>query len=143
MKLRPELYTTIAPDDLWRFYSDAGGIFVGGGNASDPKLIPAKGFRPRDVDIVFDTLECVHFVLPNPTKGISFADNIPRLERLGITGVVWKLPAGAVLPRGLVFNVKDRDHPLLNAGTRMSLPEFSAKLRVLAQQMLPTETRIR
>jgi hypothetical protein len=136
-------YTTIQPDELWHVYSDVAAIFRGGGGPTSPKLIGAKGPSARHLDIVYDSVECIELVVPNRAKGLSFSDSVERLQRLNIGGEVWMLPRGATLPRGLVFNYLEIDHPLLNAGVRMSVMEFSAKALVLAHQMVRTGIRIR
>ena len=46
------------------------------------------------------------------------------------------------MPEGLVFNVKDFTHPLLNVSRRMSLAEFSEKLKVLAGKLKPAKVKI-
>jgi hypothetical protein len=136
-------YTTIQPEELWHVYSNVEAIFRGGGSANSPKLVGTKGPSARHLDIVYDSIECIEFVIPNRMKGLSFSGSIERLQRLNLGGDVWKLPRGATLPRGLVFNYLEKDHPLLNTGVRMSVMEFSAKALVLAQQMVRTGIRIR
>jgi len=136
-------YTTIHPDELWQVYAQVQALFRGGGSGTSPKLVGTKGPSARHLDIVYDPVECIEIVVPNPTKGLSFADSVERLQRLNIGGVVWKLPRGSTLPKGLVFNYLELDHPLLNAAVRMSVVEFSAKALVLANQMVPTGIRIR
>lgn len=81
--------------------------------------------------------------IPDSTKGLSFADNIPKLSKNPtISGHVWVLPKGVTLPEGLVFNVNDKDHPLLNVGRRMSLAECIEKLKVLSSKMCYAKVRI-
>jgi hypothetical protein len=137
-----EKYTTIQPEDLWKVYANVPALFRGGGGASSPKLIGSKGPSARHLDIVYDPVECIEFVIPNPKKGLSFSDSIERLKRLNIRGDVWKLPRGSTLPKGLVFNYSELEHPLLNAGVRMSVMDFSAKALILARQIVPAGVRI-
>jgi len=136
-------YTTLQPEELWHIYANVEAIFRGAGSGSSPKLVGTKGPSARHLDIIYDPVECVEVVVPNLTKGLSFSGSVERLQRLNIGGAVWKLPRGAILPKGLVFNYREIDHPLLNAGVRMSVVEFSAKTLVLAKQMVFTGIRIR
>ncbi len=46
------------------------------------------------------------------------------------------------MPDGLVFNVKDFSHPLLNVSRKMSLVEFTEKLRVLSSKLKPARVKI-
>jgi hypothetical protein len=95
------------------------------------------------VTIIYDTDQEIEVVVPDPTKGISFSDNVQRLSQNPIiSGHVWILPQTETLPEGLVFNVRDRVHPLLNVGRRMSLVEFVEKLRVLSVKMKYANVRI-
>ncbi len=143
MKIIDNLYTTLLPEEVWKVYADVEGLFRSGGNRKDSKLIGPKGIRARDFLVAFDDEDCMDVVMPHNGKGLSFSDNIPRLQRLGISGVVWCLPKDAVIPRGLVVNYKNKDHPMINVETKMTLIELEAKLKVLAQQMIPTEVRIK
>jgi hypothetical protein len=138
-----DLFTTLGPDDLWKIYADVSGIFRGGGNSTDPKLLGPKGPRSRDFTIVFDPTQGLEIVLPDPTKGLSFSNSIERLQGLRIKGIVWRLPKGALLPRGLVFNCRDRTHPLLNVSVPTSVIELTAKLTVLSRQLVSTRVEIR
>ncbi len=134
-KVEDSKYTVLGPDDLWKFYSSLAGLFRGGGNTTNPKILRANGPRTKDVTIVYDSDHEIEMVIPNPSKGLSFAGNIEKLSKDPIiSGQVWVLPFGRSLPEGLVFNVKDETHPLLNVSRRMSLPEFTAKLRVFVYE---------
>jgi hypothetical protein len=143
MKSKEDLYTTIQPDDVWKVYQNIEALFRSGGNRKNAKLIGPKGIRARDFDIIFDQEACLEVVLPNEKKGLSFSDNVPRLQKLGISGVVWKLPEGSKIPKDLVINYKTKDHPLIGVGKKISVIELEAKLKVIAEQMEPTEVRIK
>lgn len=143
MKSEDDLYTTLSPDEIWKVYWNIDFLFRGGGSRDNPNLIGTKGPRARDFDIRYDTEERIEMVFPNPRKGLSFSDNIPRLQSLGISGVVWKLPKNSIIPKGLVINYKTKDHPLINVQHKMSSLELEAKLKVIAQQMIPSEVRIK
>lgn len=107
-KLEDSKYTILGPNDLWKFYAGVTGIYRGGGNSSDSKILRARGPRTKDVNIVFDADHQLEMVVPSPTKGLSFASNIEKLSKDPIiSGHVWVLPKGENLPEGLVFNVKD------------------------------------
>jgi len=138
-----DLFTTVQPEDLWRVYADVSQLFRGGGSQSDPKLIGPKGPRSSDFTIIYDPIERLEVVIPDPRKGLSFSDSIERLKRIPIRGAVWRLPKGSVVPRGLVFHFQTRDHPLLNVAERMTVIELSAKLLLLSKQLVITEARIK
>lgn len=136
-------YTVLEPVELWQFYFGNAGLYRGGGSTSNPKLIRANGPRARDIKILYDAEQEIDMVIPDPTKGLSFANNIQKLSKNPtISGRVWMLPKGQTLPEGLIFNVKTKDHPLLNVGRRMSLAEFIEKLKVLSAKMVYTRVRI-
>jgi len=141
-KSKEELYTTIKPDDVWKVYQNVECLFRSGGNRTNSKLIGPKGIRAKDFHIEYDEEHCLEVVWPNKTKGLSFSDNLQRLKRLGISGVVWKLPKDSVIPDGLVINYKIKEHPLINVGSKMSVLELEAKLKFIAEQMVASEVRI-
>lgn len=142
-KLEDSKYTVLTPNDLWKFYSSVVGIYRGGGNTQSPKLLRANGPRARDVTIVYDPDHEIDMVVPDSSKGLSFASNIEKLSKNPtISGHVWVLPKGESLPEGLVFNVKDYTHPLLNVSRRMSLSEFTEKLVVLSSKLRPAQIKI-
>lgn len=145
MKYRIEegRYTVLKPEELWQFYSGNVGLYRGGGNTREPKLVRANGPRASDIVIVYDAEQEIDMVIPDPTRGISFSSNIQKLSKNPIiSGQVWLLPKGESLPEGLVFNVKVKDHPLLNVNRRMSLAEFIEKVMVLSSKMRNTGVRI-
>ena len=145
MKYRLEAakYTVLRPEDLWHFYLGAAALYRGGGGLLGPKLLRANGPRTQDVTVIFDADQEIEVVVPDTTKGLSFSDSVQKLsQRPTISGHVWMLPRTESLPEGLVFNVKERDHPLLNVGRRMSLVEFAEKLRVLSGKMQYARVRI-
>ncbi len=143
MKSEDDLYTTLAPDEVWKIYWSIECLFRGGGSRGNPNLIGPKGPRAKDFDIRYDAEERIEMVFPNQSKGISFSDNIPRLQKLGISGVIWKLPKDSIIPKGLVINYKTKDHPLINVQYKMSSLELEAKLKVVSQQMIPSEVKIK
>lgn len=49
---------------------------------------------------------------------------------------------GSRIPKGLVFNVKDYDHPLLNVSEPMSVIQLTALLTELASMMKPCDVKI-
>jgi hypothetical protein len=103
----------------------------------------ANGPRVKDITVIYDPEHEIEMVIPNPSKGLSFASNIQKLSKNPIiSGHVWVLPKGESLPDGLVFNVKDFTHPLLNVSRRMSLAEFTDKLRVLSTKLKPAKIKI-
>lgn len=81
-------------------------------------------------------------VHPDKTKGLSFADSIQTLASKKIEGWVWIIPKGTKLPEGLIFNVKDYDHPLLNVSYVMSVLEMTVKLTQLASLMEPCYVKV-
>jgi hypothetical protein len=142
-RLEEAKYTVLRPEDLWHFYLGAGALYRGGGGLLGPKILRANGPRAHDVTVIYDHDQEIEVVVPDATKGLSFADSIQKLsKRPTISGHVWVLPRSETLPEGLVFNVKERDHPLLNVGRRMSLAEFAEKLRVLSGKMQYARVRI-
>ncbi|GAA3937990.1 hypothetical protein [Litoribacillus peritrichatus] len=142
-KIEDSKYTILGPNDLWQFYTGVAGIYRGGGNSSDSKILRASGPRVKDVTIIYDPDHEIEMVVPNPSKGLSFASNVEKLSKNPIiSGHVWVLPKGESLPEGLVFNIKDFTHPLLNVSRKMSLPEFTEKLRVLAGKLKPAKVKI-
>jgi hypothetical protein len=143
IKIEDSKYTVLNPNQIWNFYSSQSGIYRGGGNTQDPKIVRANGPRTRDVTVIYDPEHEIEMVVPNSSKGLSFASNIEKLaSNPVISGHVWVLPKGETLPEGLVFNVKDFSHPLLNVSRKMSLSEFSEKLRVLSAKLKPAKVKI-
>ncbi|WP_215396142.1 hypothetical protein [Rheinheimera oceanensis] len=139
MKYRIEdgKYTTLGPQELWAFYRGLSGLYRGAGSSGSPKLVRANGPRSKDVTIVYDAEHEIEMVLPDRTKGLSFASSVEKLAKTPIiSGHVWLLPKGTMLPEGLIFNVKDKDHPLLNVSRKMSVSEFTEKLLVLSGKMV-------
>src|SRR5579872_4873081 len=88
-------------------------------------------------------LKKMEMVLPDPHKGLSFADSIERLRAIPIRGVVWKLPKGKILPSGLLINYRTKDHPLINVARRMSDMDLMLKLKALSEMMERTEVTIK
>lgn len=148
-KIDNELWLELDNESLWKGISGLSIAYKGDGNTTNPKLYkprsPARphGFKRKDLTIRPNSTG-VLIVHPNPTIGISFSTTIDRLERLNISGVVWKLPKNTLLPDGLVFNLKssDKEHPLLNVSKQMPLREFITKLDALAKIMLKTNHKI-
>lgn len=81
-------------------------------------------------------------VHPNPSRGLSFANSVEMLSRKRIEGHVWKLPRGAMLPEGLVFNVREIDHPLLNVSRVLSVLDMTVRLTQLADMMVSCQVKI-
>lgn len=143
MKSDKDLYTQIMPNELWKIYSSLDALFRGGGNSSSPRLFGPKGVRASDFHIATDSIEKIEMVLPDKTKGLSFSDSVERLQGIPIKGLVWKLPKGSELPKGLVVNYKTKNHPLINVEYKMSIFDLMAKLKLLALMMTKTEVKIR
>jgi hypothetical protein len=57
--------------------------------------------------------------------------------------VVWRLPKGKLLPKGLGINYFTKDHPLINVEYRMSVMDLMLKLKLLADMMERTEVIIK
>jgi hypothetical protein len=142
MQNQSNVYTTLGPSELWRVYNQLDGLFRGGGNSESPQLIRANGPRANDFAIIFDPVERCQIVIPDPSRGLSFSDSIERLKGIPIAGRVWLLPRGAMIPEGLVFNFKTKDHPLLNVSRRMTVVDLTAKLTAVAALLKPTDTTI-
>lgn len=143
MHNKNDIYTTIAPSELWKIYEHLDSLFRGGGNSESPKLIRANGPRAADFTLIYDPIERCQVVIPDRMKGLSFSDSIERLERIPIPGRVWLLPKGTALPEGLCFNYKTLDHPLLNVSRRMSVVELTAKLTTVSSLLKRTDTTIK
>jgi len=135
-------YTTIGPNEIWKVYNNLHGIFRSGGTTSTPKIVRADGPRRKDLDIRLDPASGLEMVFPNPIKGLSFADSIDTLARKSLEGQVWIIPKGSKIPGNSVFNIKDKDHPLLNVSKPMSVLELTALLTELASLMKPCDVKI-
>lgn len=135
-------FTVIGPDEIWKLYNDLHGIFRGGGNSAAPKIVRADGPRRKDLDVRPDPETGLEMVYPNVTKGLSFADSVQTLAAKSLEGQVWIIPRGSRIPKGLVFNVKDYDHPLLNVSDPMSVIQLTALLTELASMMKPCDVKI-
>ena len=139
MYSRKHLYTVITPERLWEEYSDEPGIYRCG-RGSHPAL---KKLRfNKDLHCGIDPFVDDPLILPNPAMGISFADSIQTLKRQPVNGVAWLLPSGRQLPKGLVFNYKDKYHPLLNVEVPMPASEFKRLLDQLAKLMECTKIKV-
>ncbi|MBU6953660.1 hypothetical protein [Hahella sp. HN01] len=141
-RLKKGQFTTIGPDEIWKIYNNLHGIFRGGGNSKSPKLVRADGPRRKDLDVRIDPDSGLEMVYPNPIKGLSFADSVDTLARKSLEGHVWLLPKGSKIPKNLVFNIKDKDHPLLNVSKPMSVLELTALLTELADLMVACDVKI-
>ena len=135
-------YTTLGPDEIWRIYHNVSGIFRGGGGSSSLKLARTDGPRRSDLLIIPDPHTGQEMVHSSPGKGLSFADSVEILSRKRIEGYVWKLPKGARLPEGLVFHVKEVDHPLLNVSRILSVLDMTVRLTQLADMMVACQIKI-
>lgn len=135
-------FTTVGPNEIWKIYNNLHGIFRGGGNSSSPKISRADGPRRKDLDVRIDPDTGLEMVYPNPIKGLSFSDSVETLARKALEGQVWVIPKGSKIPGDLVFNIKDKDHPLLNVSKPMSVLELTALLTELAALMKPCDIKI-
>jgi len=133
-----DIWLELGPSDIWKHYNNLNYIIRGSGNSTSAKL---DKYRQRDLSIEYNTTGEV-IICPSPTKGISFATTLERLESIPIRGYVWKLPKNSRIPEGLIFNVKDKDHPLLNVSRKMSENEFLIKLKDLSRHMVKTNYKI-
>ncbi len=66
-----DLYTQIAPNEVWQVYRDLAALFRGGGSATETRLIGQHGLRANDFTIIYDHVEKMEMVLPDPHKGLS------------------------------------------------------------------------
>jgi hypothetical protein len=140
--LKKGQFTTIGPDEIWKLYNNLHGIFRGGGNSNSPKIVRADGPRRKDLDVRIDPNTGLEMVYPNLVKGLSFSDSIETLAAKSLEGQVWVIPKGSKIPGGLVFNIKDKDHPLLNVAKPISVLELTALLTELAALMKPCDVKI-
>lgn len=140
--LKKGQFTTIGPDEIWKIYSNLHGIFRGGGNTKAPKIVRADGPRRKDLDVRIDPNSGLEMVYPNATKGLSFSDSVDTLAKKALEGQVWVIPKGSKIPGDLVFNIKDKDHPLLNVSKPMTVLELTALLTELAALMKPCDLKI-
>ncbi len=140
--LKKGQFTTIGPDEIWKIYNNLHGIFRGGGNTKSPKIVRADGPRRKDLDVRIDPNSGLEMVYPNATKGLSFSNSIETLANKSLEGQVWVIPKGSKIPGNLVFNIKDKDHPLLNVSKSMSILELTALLTELASLMKPCDVKI-
>lgn len=102
----------------------------------------ADGPRKDDFTIVYDSSLDQEMIYPCANKGLSFADCIAMLSSKKIEGYVWVLPKGKILPEGLIFNVKDIGHPLLNISHVISVLDMTTRLCQLADMMEPCQVKI-
>lgn len=135
-------FTTIGPDEIWKIYNNLHGIFRGGGNSTSPKIVRADGPRRKDLDVRIDPNTGLEMFYPNSIKGLSFSDSIDALAKKSLEGQVWVIPKGSKIPGGLVFNIKDKDHPLLNVARPMSVLDLTALLTEAAALMKPCKIKI-
>ncbi|BBM02393.1 hypothetical protein [Microbulbifer sp. GL-2] len=137
--LRKGKYTTVGPEDIWKVYNEIHGIFRGSGNTTTPKI---DKMRPSDLTVVTNPETGEKMVIPDGTKGISFADSIDSLATKKVEGQVWIIPNGKKIPDGLVFNIKDIDHPLLNVSEPISEDSFRGLIADLVKIMEPCGVKI-
>ena len=140
--LKKGQFTTIGPNEIWKVYNNLYGIFRGGGNTQSPKIVRADGPRRKDLDVRIDASSGLETVYPNSIKGFSFSDSVETLAKKSLEGQVWVIPKGSKIPGDLVFNIKDKDHPLLNVSKPMSVLELTALLTELAALMKACDVKI-
>jgi hypothetical protein len=136
------IYTTLQPNELWLVFKK-GVIYKGGGNNTEAKMVRQNRLRAADFDIRYNTAKGINEVHPNPSKGLSFSGTIDRLARLDIEGQVWQFDNTKQLPRGLVVNFNDMDHPLVNVDRVMLETEVIDLLCRLGKLMARTPYRIK
>ena len=135
-KVYKNLYTTVTPEELWNEFSEVYRC----GRPSHPNL---KKLRlGKDLSFATDPLVQEKMVIPDPAKGISFADSIATLKSQPVSGVAWVLKSNKWLPEGLVFNYKDKWHPLLNVSEPMSESRLLQKLKELTGMMECTKIKV-
>ena len=146
MRNDEDWYISLEGASIWDVYDSLSGIFRGGGNQTSPKLVKQSGLRERDFTFWTDEKTGTKYVLPDVRTGLSFSDSIERLANLRprpLRGYVWKIPKGTAFPSGLCVNYDKRevDHPMVGPAYRMTVDEFTAKLKLLAGSMVPTNKK--
>ena len=136
------VYTTLQPSELWVVFRN-GVIYKGGGNRTDPKMVRQDRLRAADFDIRFNVARGINEVHPNPRKGLSFAGTVDKLARLDIEGQVWKFDNTRQLPKDLVVNFNDMDHPLVNVARVMLETEVIDLLCKMGKLMERTQYTIK
>ncbi|GAA3927133.1 hypothetical protein [Litoribacillus peritrichatus] len=139
MVLRNDVFTVVTPNNLWKEYSLQDGLYRCG-RPTHPAL---KKLRlGKDIHFALDPFVNEELILPHPKMGISFGDSIATLKKQPVSGVAWILPKYKILPEGLLFNYRDKYHPLLNVSRKMPATELLAKLNELSKLMTCTNVRV-
>lgn len=107
----------LAPEDLFRL-----------GNATDPRLTNIR--RPKDIDTI--EVNGILVVVANG-KGISLSTKA-RLESTPMSGWVWKIPKGTIVPSGLKLLNDRPGHYSICPVSNMPLDEFKGLLSRLAMK---------
>ncbi|WP_020408916.1 hypothetical protein [Hahella ganghwensis] len=137
--LRHSFYTTASPEDFWIevVHSE---VYRSSKSKSNPKYLQKDGLRPADFDKAADPFAEDKLLIPNPNKGLSFADSMETLRNKKIRGkylfrgqTAWMITPGP-LPEGLVINYQDKSHPMINACRVMLESEFINKINTLLEQ---------
>ncbi|MCH8498642.1 MAG: hypothetical protein LAT63_09200 [Marinobacter sp.] len=139
MRLKDDVYTAVTPENLWKEYALHNGLYRCG-RPSHPGLNKLR--LGKDLHFASDPFIENELILPHPRMGISFADSIATLRRQPVKGVAWILRRNQMLPEGLVFNYKDKYHPLLNVSRPTPAPKLLELLNELSSLMQSTEIRV-
>ena len=115
----------MAPEDLFRL-----------GNSRSPRLTNVR--NPKDIDIV--EINGILVAIANG-KGVSLSTK-ERLKSIPVSGWVWKISKGTVLPVGLKLLNDRNGHYSICPVANMPLDEFKgllSKLAMKCQKMLKTQ----
>ncbi len=134
-----DLFTVVPPENLWVEFKESEGIFRCG-RSTHPAL---KNLRlGKDLTFAVDPFAQEKLIVPNNCYGISFADSLATLKSQPVRGVAWIFPRGQTLPDGLVFNYRDKWHPLLNVSRPMTESKLLQTLNRLADMMRCTNMKV-
>lgn len=104
-----------APEDLYRL-----------GNSSSPRLTNVR--RPKDIDTT--EINGISVVIANG-KGVSLSTK-ERLDKVAMSGWVWKVSRGTHVPTGLKLLNDRPGHYSICPASNMPLDEFIGLLSKLA-----------
>ncbi len=148
MSLKGDFYTTASPEDFWIEVINSP-IYRSSQSRNNPKFLSRRVLRKSDFKIATDPFTEDRLILPDYTRGLSFADSIETLRNKKVRGkfifrgqYAWKISIGA-LPHGLVVNYQDKTHPLINVRIPMKESEFIEKINHLIQTGRYTCTNIK
>lgn len=142
-KIYNELYTDIDPKDFWVEIIHSS-IYRASDSPDKPKYVSSSGLRPNDFNMVVPPDEVRsrmkendRWLLPNLSKGLSFANSISTLHDKKIAGrypfrgkKAWEITPGS-LPAGIVINYRDKTRPMISVSRPMLESEFIKKIEEL------------